>query len=420
MQEITDTLEHKLLENKFCRQPWDTFGIKGDGLIHSVQVCCHEGTGAVGKMDWANPMKAWNSPGAQELRSTILDGSFKKCIASKCMMLTRLVDREYAKTKPYYKNILDNNLTKLETVPNVVSHDTDFTCNLSCPSCRTKLNFNNSKTHQEKVKHELTTIVEKFPKLKLLNLSGSGDPFASFGARDWLLNFDPDKYPHLKFDIRTNGTMLTPRLWNRLSNIHNSINELRISTDAATEKTYNKLRPGGNWNVLLRNIENISKNTEKFQFCIDIVVQTDNFRELPDCIKLARSFEVDGMKLGEIQNFGHFSEDQLFDKQVWKPEHKYHTELIEIMQDPIFRDMPLLSSRVTELIPSWYVKWPMRSPENRNMLYNTDLGRNIMLRTGVWSIKNRIEIIRMMLAYPKFKDQLIDVFKTFVNHGTTL
>ena len=54
------------------------------------------------------------------------------------------------------------------------------------------------------------------------------------------------------------------------------------------------------------------------------------------------------------------------------------------------------------------------------MLYNTDDGRNIMLRTGVWSIKNRAEIIRMMIAYPKFKDQLIDVFKTFVNHGTTL
>ena len=137
-------------------------------------------------------------------------------------------------------DVRDNNLTKLETVPPLVSHDTDFTCNLSCPSCRTNLNFNNSKTHQEEVKHELTTIVEKFPKLALLNLSGSGDPFASFGARDWLLNFDPDKYPHLKFDIRTNGTMLTPRLWNRLSNIHNSINELRISTDAATEKTYNK------------------------------------------------------------------------------------------------------------------------------------------------------------------------------------
>ena len=82
MQEITDPLEHKLLKNKFCRQPWDTFGIKGSKSKHSVQVCCHDGTGAVGKMNWEDPMKAWNSPGAQELRSTILDGSFKKCIAS--------------------------------------------------------------------------------------------------------------------------------------------------------------------------------------------------------------------------------------------------------------------------------------------------------------------------------------------------
>ena len=80
MQETTDPPKHKFLEKKFCRQPWDTFAIKRSG---SVEVCCHEASGSVGKIDWSDPMKTWNSSAAQELRSTILDGSYKKCIATK-------------------------------------------------------------------------------------------------------------------------------------------------------------------------------------------------------------------------------------------------------------------------------------------------------------------------------------------------
>ena len=40
----------------------------------------------------------------------------------------------------------------------------------------------------------------------------------------------------------------------RRKKIHNNIEILVISIDAATEKTYNIVRRGGNWKLLLKNL----------------------------------------------------------------------------------------------------------------------------------------------------------------------
>lgn len=403
------------IKDKFCKMPWHRFDVKPND---QVAICCHGATGRIGYLKEETPLEIWNGEKAVNLRKSILEGTFENCIKNNCPQLASISLKDKVKEDPFWKNIIDNNILQLEN-PIKISHSNDSNCNLSCPSCRPEKILKNTQENTKRIKKELEFLLKEFPKTQLLNIAGNADPFASTGYRQFLLNFNPEKYPNLKFDIRSNGTMLTPKLWDRLSNIHNNINELRISIDAGTEKTYNKLRIGGCWKTLWQNIEYISKDTKEFQFCFDYVVQEKNFRELPKFIEYCKRFKIDGVHLQPVQNFGHWSAQQLLDAQVSNPNHKNFYELVNVMQDPIFKDIPLMPSNVSNLIKGLYVRWPMQSIKNRDMLYYTDEGRDIILRSEIWSSKNRSDIIQLMLAYPDFKKQLIEAFKKVTNHGTT-
>jgi len=383
--------------------PWYRFDVKPND---QVAICCWGPTGSIGYLKEQTPLEIWNSEKAISLRKSILSGSFKGCIKNNCPQLSSISLKKEIREQRFWKNIIDNNIVELEN-PIKISHSNDSNCNLSCPSCRPEKILKNTKENSKRVKKELEFLLKEFPKAQILNIAGNADPFASTGYRQFLLNFNPDKYPNLKFDIRTNGTMLTPRLWDRLSNIHNNINELRISIDAGYKETYDKLRKGSDWHQVGKNVEYISKNTDNFQFCFDYVVQTENFRELPKFIEHCKMFKIDGANLQPIQNFGHWTNDRLLKAQVFNPEHENFLELVDIMQDPIFKDIPLMPSLISKLIKGRYIRWPMNSNENRDMLYNDKNARELLLRKNVWSYKNNEVIINFISTHPK----LFDVFK---------
>jgi MoaA/NifB/PqqE/SkfB family radical SAM enzyme len=85
-----------------------------------------------------------------------------------------------------------------------------------------------------------------------------------------------------------------------------NLNDLGISIDGATKKTYEKLRLGGKWEKILENLEAMAeaKNKYNFNFVFHFVVQKDNFHEMENIIDLAEKYNADHVWLNKIEDWG--------------------------------------------------------------------------------------------------------------------
>lgn len=287
--------------------------------------------------------KSWNSIEAIDIRNSILDGSYRYCDSTQCPHLQKI---DYSKSKqPKHPLYSKNNLpTKLynrvqshknnqEYSPELIEFSFDKTCNLKCPSCRIDL-IVGDKNKIESVKATIDEIENEYASdVKILYITGSGDPFISVGFRDFLRNFNPKKYPKLeKIHLHTNATKWNKEMWDSMKSIHPYVKTCEISIDAATKDTYeNKTRIGGNWNELQDNLKFISSLPNLKSIKTSFVVQNHNYKEMK--LFYDMMFNIFGKKVnvffGKITNWGTFSDDEFSEHQVWNPNHRNYLDFIE-------------------------------------------------------------------------------------------
>ena len=138
-----------------------------------------------------------------------------------------------------------------------------------------------------------------------------GDPFASKNFRTLMQEIGPDEYPDLKVRIMTNGMLLNPREWARFPHLHGRTEKLRVSLDAATGPTHERLRRGARWDVMLENLAFFGRLAREHQvesFELTFVVQRDNYREMGDFVDLAHRVGADVAFFASITNWGTFSD----------------------------------------------------------------------------------------------------------------
>ena len=146
-----------------------------------------------------------------------------------------------------------------------------------------------------------------FPRIEVLQLSGLwGEVF-----------MHPDTYIRIlkmakEFgcEVRTisNGTLLTPELSEALVDI--GLDNLTISIDAATPRTYKQIRVGGNFRKLIKQLKKLQsfkekKNKNKPAVHFGFVGMKKNIEELPDLVELATKLGIEGIILqgmGEYEN----------------------------------------------------------------------------------------------------------------------
>ncbi|HEX9059241.1 MAG TPA: radical SAM protein [Clostridia bacterium] len=250
--------------------------------------------------------------------------------------------------------MLDNN-TYLDVLPANYNLCYDETCNLKCPSCR-KLNivFNHGEEYLRRLKihKKVFNEIEKrgYEYVRRLQVTGSGDPFCSTIFQDLLFNFDARKYPMLSFFIMTNGLLLTPEVWEKMSKIHSNIENIFISIDAATSGTYQKIRVNGNFEKLCENIRFLGqKRLEgKLKYLqAALVVQKKNYKEMADFVKLVKSCNFDQAYFSTLDNWESWDEDVYLDNAVCNETHPEYPELLEVLKNPIFDDPIVNLSNVT-------------------------------------------------------------------------
>ena len=328
---------------RFCSNPFKAIEIHSGGKVFT---CCPTWLPTpIGDIAEQSLDEIWNGKQAQDIRASIHDGSFKYCNASACPYLktaTGPVQRTRAVVDKDLRNARRSGSLVLPHGPRKVICAYDRSCNLSCPSCRTEIIVENRNKRQileiqGKIKNEALKDAD------YLYITGSGDPFGSPYFKEWLQSMNRADMPNLQnIHLHSNGLLWTPSAWAAIpQDVRQLIGSAEISIDAASAETYAVNRRGGNFEYLLENLEFISgllKNGELIDLCFSMVVQENNFREMPDFVRLARRFRATRAYFMKLDNWGTFSEEEFQKHAVHLPTHPAHAEFAQSLKGKILRD----------------------------------------------------------------------------------
>ena len=342
----------KDISERFCEKPFEFFEVNERGDVF----CCCPGwlPTPIGNLKNNDLTDIWNSDTAKDIRTSILDGSFKYCRAKECPLIGNDT-LPYRKdvSDPYLKEVIQKKLIVLDKKPKTLGLSYDRSCNLVCPSCRTSKIMIEGEEYSEKHKLQNRLLETGLNDAELLIITGAGDPFASKLYRELLATLDADKYPKLRIHLMTNGQLFTPRSWEKWYKVHKSIKSIQISIDAASEETYQLLRCGGDFKRLLVNLEFIMSLRKQSIFelvSIDFVVQQLNYKNMKDFIKLGKYFDVDRVGFAGIRNWGTFNPEAFYGHSIHLPTHPEHQQFLELIRDPIFKEPLVDMGNLTEFI----------------------------------------------------------------------
>jgi sulfatase maturation enzyme AslB (radical SAM superfamily) len=249
----------------------------------------------------------WHSDLANEVRKSVMDGSYSKCNHNVCPSLNELKNTTHNytdntihlhgmtfvrkdKVKDYFGIENENDLDNFKKSPKTIMMGFDRSCNLKCPSCRTDVISNPEKDSEEynilqDIMYDIETNLSSG--LQKMLITGSGDPVYSKIYRDFLINFDKNKYPKLHtIHLITNGVLLDEKMWKSFK-ANPVIRVLEISLDAGNKETYeNTVRLNGDWDKLLSNIEYLLKQKTIYVFYFSMVVSEYNYKEMEQMYNL--------------------------------------------------------------------------------------------------------------------------------------
>jgi wyosine [tRNA(Phe)-imidazoG37] synthetase (radical SAM superfamily) len=319
----------------FCPMPFKMIELEKGG---GSNLCCWLPR-SPGRLDEKGLMALWNSPGAQEIRTSILDGTFRYCDLERCpYFVSGSLQLQKNVTDGPYAEIIRKGLTTLDTARVFLANDPR--CNLACISCRSDY-VQISEEERADIKRTMELVKRDLSRITAIGLAGSGDPFVSPETRDLLFNHDSALYPQLRYYLLTNGLLFNRAMCEKMSKVQKAVASVQVSVDAATAETYEKVRMGGSFANLMENLHflgELRRIGAIGEFIISFVVNALNFREMKAFARLGCELGCDQVAFSAMSNWCTFSEEEYRDLAVHLPEHKDHAALKEILGDPIFRD----------------------------------------------------------------------------------
>jgi MoaA/NifB/PqqE/SkfB family radical SAM enzyme len=280
-----------------------------------------------------------NSATAQEIRKSIVDGSYKFCNHLECTrMIQGTLPRREEVEKTHIGEFMARPDRRVDTVKELV-YAFDKSCNLSCPSCRNELINEKASTSIEKLRAVEEKLPQLLPTLRAIQINASGELFSSKSSRRVLELIDDERCPNLRLDIISNGTLFNEQEWNKFPGIHNKIRSVRISTDAACKITFEELRRGAKYESFLENVGFLSGLRVKGVIPVlmfSFTYQLGNFREMREFLDFCDDMKADFAIFERLLNIA-FSDRDYRQKAVHLSGHPQHEEFLAVIRDPIFR-----------------------------------------------------------------------------------
>jgi MoaA/NifB/PqqE/SkfB family radical SAM enzyme len=363
------------LKKKFCNIPFRNFEVHNNGEVYS---CCwvspknasYPTRHSMGNILTNSLEEVWNGSEAQEVRKSILDGSFKYCAKDVCPLFknngsglldkndsrnyfwdyTQGINQDEEKYIRLNQSICDNPPTKfLLTLGNL--------CNFECPTCTTKKSHRPIDSIQNKFINLRTDIILKkldtyLHQAQYIFFGSIGEPLLSKPILDWLRSRKSKDLKKLcSLEIQTNGSLFTPNFWTTLPKIiKEKIGIVQVSIDAGTKNTYeNKTRLGGNWVRLNKNLDFISKLRKTIKLELNFVVQNNNFREMLEFIDMGQKLNA-RVRFVPVQHWNKVPKEAFLEMNVFNPSHVNHNELKKIFKNEKFKSLNIDKSFIQDFL----------------------------------------------------------------------
>jgi MoaA/NifB/PqqE/SkfB family radical SAM enzyme len=301
----------------FCPRPYDTVLIDKMGSCYLCE-CTSWLPQSAGNLHIQSLNDILNSSVTKTLQNSITDGSYRYCNNKQCSYLLdgRNDSVPWNDTKPT-KQIKHIRLA------------IDDSCNLSCPSCRTKQQFEKDRFQLRK-RYSLADKIIEYVKTQThtinIHLGSDGDPFASLIYRYFVKAIK--HLPNVRFTMQTNG-LLIKKMYQRHIELFEKLDTLNISIDGASKETYELLRRGGSYKKIIENLETVKaiKLKHSFKFILHFVVQRENYHEMDNMIQLAELYGADRLWFNRITNWNTYN--NFIDVDVLDHRNTQHEQCIE-------------------------------------------------------------------------------------------
>lgn len=207
---------------------------------------------------------------------TLLSGKVKnKYISLKLKSLLFITVLNYAITK------------KTRDFPTLIQIQTINACNASCVMC--PYSKNKKEKYQIMSDDLFAKIIQEISGVKnitQIHLYLQNEPLLDFRIFDRVKLIKKLKNKNIETCIVSNGSLLNDKKIEQLLLSQNDITSFSI--DAFTKKTYEKIRPGLDFDKLIRNIKKINKTQNMKKMSVSFLVQHENYQELNDFKKFWR------------------------------------------------------------------------------------------------------------------------------------
>jgi len=314
--------EKNLQLKTFCPRPFDTILIDKNGSCFACE-CTAWLPQSIGNLNLQSLENILKLPMLSQVQNSIIDGSYRYCNNNSCSYILAQETQEthFLKTLP---------LPKIKTIRLAI----DDSCNLSCPSCRTKKIFKSSGSQfnsRIKLADKIIDYISNSKEMIDVHLGSDGDPFASLIYRYFIQKIKD--FDNIKFTIQTNG-LLIKKMYKKNQTIFNKLKTLNLSIDGPSKKTYEELRIGGKFKNIIENLEFIKKIKKDFSLILHVVLQRKNFKEIFNFIELAKKYNFDRIYFNKIQNWN--TNLNYLKENVFDPTHKDYNEL-KILLDEVMK-----------------------------------------------------------------------------------
>jgi hypothetical protein len=317
----------------FCTNPFERLE---SSSRNRLMFCCPAWLPTpAGSLEDGSAEDVWNSQAAQDIRASIHDGSYRYCSRMHC---PKLVDKTLARVPtikdPEMKDAWAEKKTVLPTKIKRIALAHDRSCNISCPSCRTKLIIANKAENTRLDALIDNALLPLMLASRRISMTGSGDPFSSNHFRSVLRRLTAlPKGPII--DLQTNG-LLMARSWNDLG-LPGRVGNVLVSIDAAKAETYAVIRRGGDFEDLMENLAFLSalrRENGVDSVRLDFVVQALNYREMPAAAEIMRKFQFDKIKFQMLRSWNTWSAEDFRKNHVGHPGHPEYDDFVQVLQDP--------------------------------------------------------------------------------------
>ena len=334
------------LKNWVCLHPFKYMDVQSGGKLY---MCCPSwlpnDLTQGGKLSIT---EGWNSELADNIRDSVTDGSYSYCNHNLCPDLSNILKNNKPNKKSSF--VLKEDFVRPESPsPEQILFGQDRSCNLKCPSCRFDLIPNSKLQSEEHIQKQniQSQIEDNFSEsIKIISLTGSGDPIYSKLYRSYLQNFDVSKYPNLKeIHIITNGVLLDQKMWESFA-CKDYITLIDISFDAGTKNTYENItRLGGDWDKLTNNLKFLANLQDGRERAINLsyVVTQYNYKEMHELVTMASDIFSNRSNKCLNQYFinfrqivywetGAYTKEQVKEISVFEPDHPEHKQFLQELQ----------------------------------------------------------------------------------------